>query len=115
MADHDNPNRVFGEGTYGFEGKFCSLENGSVGIFLEKDRVLLLKEHNEYGPDKLVCKLIWPGCKEWSEPYKESVPYSMFDDGWDNLNESVICGDINKLITDGIKYRKLKHLLKDDK
>ncbi len=110
-----NPNRQFGEGTYGFQGKFCELNNGSVRIVLAKDRILLLKQYNEYGPNKLVCKLIWPSCDEWSEPYKESVPFSMFDDGGDNLNESVIVNDINRLISDGIKYRKIRHLLGDEK
>ena len=110
-----NPHKEFGEGTYGFEGKWCKLSNGSVGIVLAKDRILLMKEHNQYGPDKLVCKLIWPSCNEWSEPYRESVPFSMFDDGWDNLNESTIVSDIHRLILDGIKYREIKNLLKGDK
>ena len=111
----ENPNKDFGEGTYGFEGKFCKMSNGSIGIVLNKERILLLEEHHQHGPNHYVCKLIWPSCKEWSEPYSESVPFSMFDDGWDNLNESTLVSEINKLISDGIKYRKIRNLLKDDK
>jgi hypothetical protein len=111
----ENPNKDFGEGTYGFEGKFCKMSNGSIGIVLNKERILLLEEYNQYGPNKTVCKIIWPGCNEWSEPYSESVPFSMFDDGYDNLNESTLVSGINNLISDGIKSRKIKNLLKDDK
>ena len=105
-----NPNKDFGAGTYGFQGKFCQFGNGSIGVYLNEERALILKDSD----GNLCCKIIWEGDREWGNLYKESVPFSMFDDGFDNLNEHNICGDIHRLILDGIKYRKITELLKDD-
>jgi len=105
-----NANRDFGTGTYGFQGKFCRFENGSIGIPLDDNQALILVDRDR----NLCCKLIHKGLSEWSEPFRESTPYSMFEDGNDNLNEHCICTDVHKLILDGIKYRKITELLKDD-
>ena len=46
MGDYNNPNKQFGEGTYGFEGKFCKMSNGSIGVILNKERILLLEDQH---------------------------------------------------------------------
>ena len=110
MAEKYDGDKVFDPEQ--FVGRFVEFRSGAKGIFIKRyqteDYAALILEDKHR---RMCCKIIHPNDGDWSEPWRASRGYSMFDVEGVDLHEHVLVSDIDSMIRMGNRYLVIKDLL----